>query len=239
MELKANENKDLEIEVEGVKYNRYAIKTHYVQIGESYIDIMEKYVKPVYQEGDFISISEKIISLCQERVIYKKDVKVSRLAKFLSKFAMSTDAGVGVDSPYKMQVAINLCGRIKVIFAAIAAGIGKIFRKKGIFYKIVGQEVSGLDGFYGKVFPEYSEFGIRIPENPDKVCNEIYEKLGIKAMLVDANDLNVEILGKSSSLDYPNETLARIIKDNPAGQSKQLTPIILIRKVEEEKADTE
>ena len=231
MELKSNENKSLEIVVGENKFNRYAIKTRYVQIGENYIDIIEKYVKPVYQEGDFISISEKIISLCQKRVIYKKDMKVSRLAKFLSKFAMSSDAGIGVDSPYKMQVAIDLCGRFKVIYAAIAAGIGKLFGKKGIFYNIVGQEISGLDGFYGKVFPEYSEFGIRIPDKPNEVCDEIYEKLGIRAMIVDANDFNVEILGKSSNLEYDDETLAKIIKDNPAGQSKQLTPIILIRKI--------
>ena len=229
--LKANDGKELEIEVEGNKYCRYAIQTHYVQIGENYINIIEKYVKPVYKEGDFISISEKIISLCQKRVIYKKDMKVSRLAKFLSKFAMSSDAGIGVDSPYKMQVAIDLCGRFKVIYAAIRAGIGKLFKKKGIFYDIVGQEISGLDGFYGKVFPEYSEFGIRIPENPDKVCNEIYQELAINSMIVDANDFNVEILGKSSNLCYNDEVLKQIIKDNPAGQSKQLTPIILIRKM--------
>ena len=230
MELKANENKEIRMVVGGVNYDRYAIKTHYIQIGENYIDIMEKYVKPVYQEGDIISISEKIISLCQKRIIYKKDVKVSFLAKFLSKFAMSSDAGIGVDSPYKMQVAIDLCGRVKVIYAAIRAGIGKLFHKRGIFYEIVGQEISGLDGFYSKVFPEYGEFGIRIPENPDKVCDEIYEKLGIKSMIVDANDLSVEILGKASSIEYDNEHLKKLIKDNPAGQSKQLTPLILIRK---------
>lgn len=230
--LEANKGKELEIEAEGSKYYRYAIKTHYVQIGEDYIDIIKKYVKPVYKEGDFISISEKIISLCQKRIIYKKDMKVSLLAKFLSKFAMRSDAGIGVDSPYKMQVAIDLCGLLKVIYAAILAGIGKIFKKKGIFYKIVGQEISGLDGFFGKVFPEYSEFGIRIPENPDKVCNEIYQKFGINSMIVDANDFNVEILGKSNNLKYTNETLAKIIKDNPAGQSRQLTPIILIRKID-------
>ena len=231
MELKSNENKKLEIEVEGGKYNRYAIKTHFVKIGESYIDIIEKYIKPIYEKGDFISISEKIISLCQKRVIYKKDLKVSKLAKFLSRFAMSSDAGIGVDSPYKMQVAINLCGRLKVIYAAILAGIGKIFKKKGIFYDIVGQEITGLDGFYGKVFPDYEEYGIRIPENPDKVCNEIYEKLGIKSMIVDANDFDVEILGKTGCLYYDEELLKKIIKDNPARQSNQLTPIVLIRKI--------
>lgn len=230
MEFKALEGKKVEIEVNDVKYLRHAIQTHYVQLGESYIDIVEKYVKPIYEEGDILSISEKIISLCQKRVVYKKDMKVSGLAKFLSKFAMKSDAGVGVDSPYKMQFAINICGPIKVLWAAIAGGVCKLFGKKGVFYEIVGPEVSGLDGFYGKVFSDYAEFGIRIPENSTGVCNEIYEKLGIKCMIVDANDINVEILGKSDAIDVEEDVLKRMIKDNPAGQSKTLTPCVLIRK---------
>lgn len=230
MEFKANDGKNVQIEVNGEKYLRHAIETHYVQIGESYIDIMEKYVKPIYEEGDIISISEKIIGLCQERVVYKKDIKVTKLAKFLSRFAMRSDAGVGVDNPYKMQFAINLCGRFKVLWAAIAGGFCKIFGKHGVFYEIVGPEVSGLDGFYGEVFEDYADFGIRIPENSTGVCNEMYEKLGIKAMIVDANDFNVEILGKSDSIDLDEDTLKAIVKDNPAGQAKTLTPIILIRK---------
>ena len=230
MEFKALEGKNVEIDVNGEKYLRHAIKTHYIQLGESYIDIIEKYVKPIYEEGDILSISEKIISLCQKRVVYKKDMKVSALAKFLSKFAMRSDAGVGVDNPYKMQFAIDLCGRLKVIWAAIAGGVCKLFGKKGTFYKIVGPEISGLDGFYGNVFSDYAEFGIRIPENSTGVCNEIYEKLGIKAMIVDANDFNVEILGRSDSIEESEDTLKKMIKDNPAGQVKTLTPLVLIRK---------
>ncbi len=232
MEFKALDGKNVEIDVNGVKYLRHAVHTHYIELGESYIDIIEKYVKPIYEEGDMISISEKIISLCQKRVVYKKDMKVSGLAKFLSKFAMRSDAGVGVDNPYKMQFAINLCGKLKVIWAAIAGGICKLFGKKGVFYEIVGPEVSGLDGFYGHVFSDYSEFGIRIPENSTGVCNEIYGKLGIKAMIVDANDFNVEILGKSDSIECSDDELKKMVKDNPAGQDKTLTPIVLIRKAE-------
>lgn len=229
MEFKANPNRNVEIQVEGKTYLRSVIKTHYIQIGEDYNKIINDYVKPVYEPGDIVSISEKIISLCQKRLIYKKDVKVSGLAKFLSKFAMRSDAGVGVDNPYKMQVAIMLCGSWKVLYASIAAGIGKLFGKKGIFYKIVGMEISGLDGFYGKVFEDYAEFGIRIPENPDGVCDEIYQKTGVKAMIVDANDFNVEILGRASSIEYDNQYLRKLIKDNPAGQTKELTPLVLIR----------
>ncbi len=229
MEFKALDGKEVIIDVDGKKYKRNAIQTHYITLGESYIDIIDKYVKPIYEEGDILSISEKIISLCQKRVVYKKDMKLSGLAKFLSKFAMRSDAGVGVDNPYKMQFAIDLCGRFKVIYAAIAGGFGKLFGKKGIFYKIVGPEISGLDGFYGHVFEDYSEFGIRIPENSTGVCNEIYEKLGIKAMIVDANDFNAEILGKSDAITNTEDELRKMIKDNPAGQDKTLTPLVLIR----------
>ena len=91
-------------------------------------------------------------------------------------------------------------------------------------------EVAGLDGFYDKVFPEYGKFGIRIPENPNGVCNEIEEKLGIKAMIVDANDIERVILGKCDNIQETDEFLEKLIEDNPAGQSKQLTPFILIRK---------
>lgn len=235
MEFKALDNKKVEINVDDKIYLRHAIKTHYVQINENYIDLVNQYVKDIYEEGDILSISEKVISLCQNRVIYKDDLKISFLAKFLSKFAMKTTAGVGVSNVYKMQFAINICGPIKVLWAAICSGIGKLFGKKGIFYKIVGQEVSGLDGFYGHIFEEYENFGIRIPDNPNGVCDEIYEKTGVKCMIVDANDLDVEILGKSSNIDIDNETLEKIIKDNPAGQSKTLTPFVLIR----EKVDIE
>ena len=231
MEFKALEGKNVEIQVGNNKYMRHAIQTHYVQLGESYIDLIKKYVVPIYEEGDIVSISEKIISLCQRRIVYKKDVKVSGLAKFLSKFAMRSDAGVGVDNPYKMQFAINLCGPLKVIWAAIVGGICKLFGKKGVFYEIVGQEVSGLDGFYGNVFSDYAEFGIRIPENSTGVCNEIYEATGVKCMIVDANDFNVEILGKADSIEYDDAELKGMVKDNPAGQVKTLTPMVLIRKV--------
>lgn len=77
---------------------------------------------------------------------------------------------------------------------------------------------------------ENLEFGIRIPENPNGVCNEIEEKLGITSMIVDANDLERVILGKADSIKKDDDFLEKLIEDNPAGQSKQLTPFILIRK---------
>lgn len=232
MELKANDKKNVEINVGNDIYCRYAIKTHFIKLKENYIDIINQYVKPIYKEGDKISISEKMIALCQNRVVYKEDLKVGFWAKFLSKFASKSTAGQGVNNTLKMAYCIKKAGLLKTIYASVCSGFGKLFGKKGVFYKIVGQEVAGLDGFYSKVFEEYGNYGIENPDKPFDVCAEIEEKTGIPCMIVDANDLGQELLGYSSKMqeELTEEEMLGIIKDNPAGQGKELTPIILIRK---------
>lgn len=233
MEFRANPGKKVEIEVNGKIYQRHAIQTRFITKEDHYIDVIREYVEAVYEEGDILSISEKIISICQNRIVKREEMKVGFWAKFLSKFASHPSTGIGVGESIKMQYAINKVGLLKVLWASIASGITKLFGKKGVFYEIVGQEVSGLDGFYGHVWKEYEDIGIELPENPDGVCNEIEQKLGISCMIVDSNDLGQEILGKSDGIHMSKEELKGLIKDNPAGQGKERTPIILIREKKE------
>lgn len=231
MNFISNEGKRVEINVNGKIYLRHAIKTKFIKPGEDYIEIFRKYVSPIYEKGDIISSSEKIIALCQNRVIKREDIKIGILAKFLSKFASKKNrGGYGVGKAINMQYAIDKVGILKVLLASICSGITKIFGIKGVFYKIVGQEVTGLDGFYDGAWKEYKDIGIEIPKNSTKVCNEIKEKLGISCMIVDSNDFGQEILGKSDDIKQSMQELKQIIKDNPAGQGKQQTPLILIRK---------
>lgn len=230
MEFYANEGKNVEIEVNGQTYMRHAIKTRFVKVGESYLDIYKEYVLPLYQEGDIVSTSEKIIALCQNRIVKREDIKIGFWAKLLSKFASHPTTGVGVGETIKMQYAIDTVGLLKVLWASLASAVTKLFGKKGVFYEIVGMEVSGLDGFYDKVWSEYRDIGIKIPENPSGVCNEVKEKLGMSCMIVDANDLGQEILGYSDDIPLTVEEMRELIRDNPSGQGSELTPIILIRK---------
>lgn len=230
MKFIANQGKEIEIQVENDTYLRHAIKTRFIKPNDNYLEIIKEYVSDIYEDGDIISISEKIISLCQNRIIKRENIKIRFWAKFLSRFASHPSTGIGVGEPIKMQYAIDTVGLFKVLYASLASGINKIFGKKGVFYKIVGQEVSGLDGFYGRIWNEYENIGIMLPENPMAVCNEIKDKLGITSMIVDSNDLGQVILGKSDDIKFTNNTLIQMIIDNPAGQGKQQTPIILIRK---------
>ena len=221
------------------RLERYGIQTHFVEEGESYVDLVKHYVLPLYAKGDILSISEKVIAMCQDQTVYMEDVKVSWLAKFLSRFGKKTKSGIGITEVHKLQLMINMNGRMKILFAAIAGLFGKILGIRGVFYKIVGVESAGIDGFYEhSAFEAYHKMATLTPRHPNSVCERIEEKTGIPTMIVDANDIDVVILGKSPSLKRVSNTcLADYIKDNPAGQDDECTPFVLIRDIGDREAE--
>ncbi len=223
-------------EVEGKRFERYAVNTHFIERGEDLVELIGRYVMPLYQEGDILSIGEKVVSMCQNNTVEKKDVKIGWLAKTLSRFAMPyTATGIGMGEPYKLQLAIDMKGAPLVIWGAICAGVCKIFGKRGVFYEIVGHDIAGIDGFYKNAPLEtYKNLAVLIPKDPDGECKKIKDAHGISVMIVDANDLSVDILGTSSDLDFVSKDfLADLIRDNPAGQDDEMTPFILIRDIKD------
>ena len=57
------------------------------------------------------------------------------------------------------------------------------------------------------------------------------------ASLVDANDIDVEVLACSPDLqERPMVFLADLIRDNPAGQDDELTPFIIVRNIGDREA---
>lgn len=230
-ELKANPGRELARVVEGQTWHRYPIRTHFVELGENYFDLIEQYVCPHYQDGDILSISEKVITLCQKNVLYKKDIKVGFLARFLSRFVMKTPRGERPGNVLKMQTTINLCGWWRVLIAAALSAIGKLFGVRGIFYRFLGNNISNIDGFNDVSWDYYGDKGLLGPVEPDRVCNEIRTKFGFDCMIVDANNIDVEIMGTSADIPYDQAYLKDLIQDNPAGQGREQTPFILIRKV--------
>lgn len=230
MDYYHNPGKALEIELEGVRYLRHGIRTHFVTVGEDYGALFRRYVAPVYRPGDWVAVSEKVAALCQGRVIRREEIQVTWLARLLARLVHQTPAGPGMGLPVKMQFALDLEGRRKVLWAALRAGLDKARGIHGTFYRLLGPEVRGLDGFYGEDIPAYADLGIRIPAEPDKLCDRIYAETGIASYIVDANGLGVELLGKAAVIQEPAAWLTAVIRDNPAGQEGQLTPFLLIRR---------
>lgn len=225
----ANPDKEIVIKANGRTYLRHAIKTHFITPNEDYIEIMRRYVSPIYESGDVVSISEKIIAVCQNRVLDMKDIQLSWWARFLCRFVHMTPAGEAVGNPYKMQLAINLAGLPRILFAAACAALTRPFGIKGVFYMVAGHGIAGIDGFCTDAFEWYLTKGVLVPDKPYEVCDDIRNQLGMSCMIVDANDLDVTILGHSDNIGYTKAELKAMIRDNPAGQGSEMTPLILIR----------
>lgn len=224
--------------VEGQCYERYGIQTHFIEEGEAYLSLVESYVMPLYRQGDILAISEKVIAMCQKQTARKENIKLGFWAKWLSRFAAKNKNGVGMSEPYKLQLAIKLKGLPLVLWASFCSGIGKVFRKKGIFYQILGKEIAGIDGFYEhSAFERYHDLAVLSPKKPNDVCEAIYEHFYCGTLIADANDIDIEILGISSNLKGKETVLKALIGDNPAGQDDECTPFILIRPIEEREAE--
>jgi F420-0:gamma-glutamyl ligase len=231
----ANPDRTIDIELDGKTYHRYPVKTRLVNLGDDYMQLVETYVKPHFQVGDFIAISEKVISICQKRVIHESEVHPSWLAKLICKFVTKYPDDVGFENPRKMQVAINEAGYFRMVLAVIGGGVMKyVFRQPGWFYRIAGNDINAIDGFNPIAIPPFNQYAMLAPANSDGVCNEIEEKFGIPATIVDANNVNTEILGRSGGIikmNYDNLQLRRVLAGNPMGQEDEHTPFLIVRSV--------
>jgi len=210
-------------------YLKIPVKTHFVTPADKLEKVVSDYVVPVAKAGDIVVICEKIVSLTQGRVVYRKDVKVGWWAKNLSKFAKKTPAGFSVGNPCKMQVAINLAGLPRIIFASIVGGIGKLAGFSGLFYILAGHGISRIDGFYGETFPQYADMGILGCVDGDEVCENLNKKFGYSFVVADVNDLGRNILGMSSEIKDKKALVLDLLKDNPASQTAAQTPIVILR----------
>jgi hypothetical protein len=230
MEIISNQEKNLIVEIDGEKWERHLVKTHFIQTSDNFESVFEKYVLPVVENGDIVIFCQKIVSIIQNRIVYKKDIKLGFWAKFLSKFVKKTSAGFSVGNPLKMQLAINLAGLPRILFASFFGFLFKIIGITGMFYRLAGNQISQIDGFYGEAYTQYAEMGILGPKDCDLLCDRLKEKFNFSIAVADVNDLGGNILGADKDLKGKEKLLLKILKDNPAGQSTQQTPIIIIRK---------
>jgi len=107
---------------------------------------------------------------------------------------------------------------------------GKVFGLRGIFWIIAGNRVAEIDGFNPVATYPYNEYVALPPKDPEKVCQDIEDKFGIAATIIDGNNINVKIIEKSKGLKLDKKLIREILLDNPMGQDDEMTPIILVRR---------
>jgi len=237
--------KKVEIEIYGKKYLRYPIKTELVKKGDKINQFISKYLVQSINRLDikksfFVVVSEKIVAISQGRSYFLWEIKPSFFAKTLSGFVKKTPYGIGLGSPWTMQLAIQEVGLARILLASVVSVVTKPFGAKGVFYKIVGPEVAAIDGP-----TEYSVYPANVsaklaPKDPQKVCEQLKKYLSSKlekkhldkfmgAVIIDANDLGRNVMGNSTDLD--NGLIEEIFRDNPMGQANEQTPMTIVNLV--------
>ena len=229
MELpKPNENKSLTISALGKTYARYPIKTHIIKTGDDIAEVCKKYAGEYLEKGDQLFVSERIVAISQGRAFPIDTIIPSSWANFFVRFVHKTPHGIGLGSPWTMELAIREAGLPRIFLAAFVSAITKPFGVRGMFYRVVGNNINAIDGPCENTLPPYNGYAKLGPKHPNKVARMLEEVLGVPVAIIDANDLGVNVLGRSQNA-LPENMIQKIMKDNPLGQSHEQTPMAIIR----------
>mgnify|MGYP001472006227 CR=1 FL=1 len=238
MELpQPNPRKNLIIEFDGLKVERYPIKTKLILKDDDLAEIVLQGISdylPVLQSSDdgsskkiAIAISEKALASAQGRSFLIEDIKPSKLATFLSNHVTKTPVGIGLGSPWTMELAIRDVGLPRILFSAFIAAITKPFGIKGMFYRTAGQRARSIDGPVKYALPPFDHSATMGALNASQSAQTISAKLnGIPVAIIDSNDIGINVIGITKNAD--SLFFKKAFKDNPLGQSNEQTPIALI-----------
>lgn len=251
-DLEANEGKQLDIKAGEGEYRRYPLRTEMVDKDVNLQEFVTKRVATFfdnltadkahaeYATHDwYFLISEKIVAITQGRSYFVWDITPGWWARFLSRRVTKTPYGIGLGSPWTMQLAIQEVGLPKILYASIGGAIGKLIGKRGTFYNLVGSDIRAIDGP-----TEYSVYPSNVsaklaPKDPSKVAQQLTDAIRAVVpkdaaehfkgvVVIDSNDIGRNVLGQNT--DDPEKLFEDIFGDNPLGQADQQTPLCIVFK---------
>jgi hypothetical protein len=230
-----NPGKSLTITVDDTTYLRLPVKTRLITTADTDILLLvDEYVAPHLMPGDIVFVSEKALTVTQGRIVDFHDIHPAGLARFLARniknnYGTPNFKGFGHGTAFAMQLFIEEAGYPRVIFAALAAAITRPFGIKGMFYRLCGKRAKSIDCPMSFTIIEYAHAAKLAPNDPDKTAREIQKRWGSEAIILDANYRGAFSLGKSAGA--PSEAfIQKLFRDNPLGQSDEMTPFAIVRK---------
>ncbi|MBM7561254.1 coenzyme F420-0:L-glutamate ligase [Fusibacter tunisiensis] len=214
--------------VDGKCYVRIPVKTHLITRKDNLMEVVQKYTHDLVLPGDIICIAEKVVAITQGRSIPVSKINSGHLAEFLCRTFRKR---AGLCTPETMQVAVNECGRLKMIRAFTAGWILEKLGKKDAFDDIAGYKAIAIAPPSPDDIPPFNTHIIMAPLMPDSVAVELSELYDdVKVAIIHRDAHNLKILGASHD-SMNRRTLRKILIDNPLGQHLEQTPIGIIRKI--------
>jgi len=200
------------------------VRTALVRPGDDLTAIVAQAVRGIARAGDVLTVSETAVAIAQGELVAAEHVRPSRIA-----YALSRRAGAlaTVNQPESLQLVIDRVGTRKVLYAAAMHVIGRLRGRRGVFYEIMGEAITAIDGYTGTL-PPYERAIVLAPREPDRVCEEIARRTGIACAVVDANDLEkAKVLGASAGVE--RGIVERALLGNPHGNGDEQTPIAVLK----------
>ena len=128
-----------------------------------------------------------------------------------------------------MQLFIEEAGYPRIFLAAVVSAITRPLGIKGAFYYISGKRAKSIDCPMSFSILEYAHYAKLAPADPQGVARKIKEKFGNDVVIIDANYRGAFSLGKTNR-SISEKFIQEAFRDNPAGQSDEMTPFFILRK---------
>jgi len=218
---------------------RIPIQTRLLVEGEDVVQTVAQYVRGHMEPGDIVTFSSCVAGLMEGRMLMEGTVRCSFMARTFSRFVSGKNvprfgATIPMGNPLSFQALLEEVGTPRVLLAVAAGGLGRLFRAKGWFYMVAGPQSALIDDIMGSI-PPYDYYVILGPKDPFKLSEDIAKATGAKgAAIVDANDLGIAwAVGYSKEVNP--RALEEAMRDNPAGNQEQRTPIVIVRNLDQAK----
>jgi hypothetical protein len=199
------------------------VRTRLIVKGDDLVEVLRAALRGLARPGDVVAIAETAVAIAQGRFIGAETIRPSLLARTLARRA---GALATVNQPESLQLVIDQVGPWRVAGAAVAHALGRFAGKRGVFYELLGEAISAIDGYTGTLAP-YERAIVLGPAEPDRVSAELAAALGLHVAIVDANDLRrAKVLGASPGVI--RELLETALLCNPAGNGDEQTPLVIL-----------
>ncbi len=202
---------------------RALVATHVIQPGEDLVAVARRYLGPHVGPGDIAVLGQKLVSICQGRLVPLERVSVGPAARLLSRTVRATPHGLGLGRPETMAMAVREVGWGRILRATLAGAMDRLHGRHGAFYRVAGPRVWAIDGPGPETLPPYDRSIVLAPDDPDGVARRVARALGVPVAVVDVNDLEAAVLGASPGID--RDLVREALRDNPMGQGRAQTPL--------------
>lgn len=200
------------------------IRTHLLGPLDSTVDVLRTYAGNLLQPGDVLTIGETPVAVIQGRYAHPATVEPGWLARLLCRAFHPTSS---LATACGLQTLIDQVGPTRVLVAWILGFGLKLIGSPGGFYRLAGSQARLIDDVTGTT-PPYDQTIVLGPADPERICQEAADALGVAVAIVDVNDLGrVKVL--ASSRDCDEALLHRALRPNPAGNANERTPLVLVR----------